>query len=639
MQKYYQVFLSSITNGFREIRVKLINEIIKQDRFFPIAMEFMTSDDNTYDMLYNYMKSSDICILFLSQNTGSKIGKGINYISNNYVKNAIDDYKKHTYIDNAEDLSYTELEYAIARYLNIKILAFVEDSVVEQCESENATSDLQRFYNSLRERAGYTQWSKEPECSEVINALNRFVNNHTELKGWIREDDSNIFKSATNAGIVDISLDGILSREKLRTWITQSTVLRMCYTTGRSFIVTNGDVLSDFVANGGNIQLLCCKPYSNELFDIQNIEEKIYGDRQQIHREFTDVYSELINIYNMAKAKGTAHKNIGKIEVGFLSTLLRSSFLIFENTSNNKKTGWFTITLPPAKSRETVSFEIISNDESVSSNNLILRTINHFNSIWNYAISKDEVFLIGSQNDALKDISDQNPKKYWEEKEKIAVFNTKKRKRNRKVLIEVAAQHPLTDGLYPNEEFAARLDMAILLYYEKKNKGYDAEIYVPGSLHLDYDGVPDDCSLSRAGCDYLVEKGIPVDCIHGEDWNDYFDESRFHKGVYNSADECFIASQFFLKNEHEFKELYSICSPNQLMRKTLFYIEFGVIPLVVTVPQINMYHNFFNELFSSVTKVIESDHSWQGEFSEEAIRTRKERLPGYKETISEQFSN
>ena len=215
--------------------------------------------------------------------------------------------------------------------------------------------------------------------------------------------------------------------------------------------------MSDFVANGGNIQLLCCKPYSNELFDIQNIEEKIYGDRQQIHREFTDVYSELINIYNVAKAKGTAHKNIGKIEVGFLSTLLRSSFLIFENTSNNKKTGWFTITLPPAKSRETVSFEIISNDKSVSSNNLILRTINHFNSIWNYAISKDEVFLIGSQNDALKDISDQNPKKYWEEKEKIAVFNTKKRKRNRKVLIEVAAQHPLTDGLYPNEEFAARL--------------------------------------------------------------------------------------------------------------------------------------------------------------------------------------
>lgn len=308
--------------------------------------------------------------------------------------------------------------------------------------------------------------------------------------------------------------------------------------------------------------------------------------------------------------------------------------MIFESDSDVDKKGWFTITLPPAKSRETVSFEIISNENFSSKNNLMHRTINHFNSIWDYALSKGEIFKISSQNDDFKEVSDQDLENYWRNKEKNAILNTKKRKRNRKILIEVAAQHPLKDGLYPNEEFAARLDVAILLYNQKSNKGYAVEIYVPGSLHLDFDCVPDEHSLSQAGLEYLVEKGIPVDCIHGDDWNNYFDESRYHKGVYNSADECFIASKFFLENEDEFKELYSICSPNQLIRKTLFYFEFGVMPLIITVPQMDMYHNFFDELFINATHVIKSDHSWQGEFSEEAIRTRKERFPKYKESIN-----
>ena len=63
------------------------------------------------------------------------------------------------------------------------------------------------------------------------------------------------------------------------------------------------------------------------------------------------------------------------------------------------------------------------------------------------------------------------------------------------VLIEVAAQHPLIDGLFPNEEFEKRLQTAIELYRENKAKGISTKIYVPGSLHMDK-GVADKRSLS-----------------------------------------------------------------------------------------------------------------------------------------------
>ncbi len=219
--------------------------------------------------------------------------------------------------------------------------------------------------------------------------------------------------------------------------------------------------------------------------------------------------------------------------------------------------------------------------------------------------------------------------KYWKEKEQAAILNMRRRKRNKNILIEVAAQHPLKDGLTPDTEFAARLDRAAELYHSKTAEGYGVKIYVPGSLHLDLDGVPDEVSLSEAGCAYLAEKGIPGDRLFGNEQNDRFDGERCHKGVYNTADECFVASKIFFSEEEAFGQLYCICSPNQLMRVNLFYIEFGIIPSVITVPTSNMFHNFLNELFESVPYILEKDRDYQSETSEEAIRTRKERLPGY----------
>lgn len=110
----------------------------------------------------------------------------------------------------------------------------------------------------------------------------------------------------------------------------------------------------------------------------------------------------------------------------------------------------------------------------------------------------------------------------WKEKEMEAKCKSKGRKNlYKKVLIEVAAQHPLKKGKFPGEEYAKRLDIACELIDE------DTYIYLPGSLHI-----PDEMPLSEAGKEYLLKKGVPEDRIITTE-----DEA------YNSTDECEIASR------------------------------------------------------------------------------------------------
>ena len=160
----------------------------------------------------------------------------------------------------------------------------------------------------------------------------------------------------------------------------------------------------------------------------------------------------------------------------------------------------------------------------------------------------------------------------WKEKEMEAKFKTKGRKNlYKKILIEVAAQHPLREGKFPGEEYAKRLDIACELM------GEDVYIYLPGSLHI-----PDKISLSEAGKEYLLKKGVPEDRI-------IITEDE----VYNSTDECKVASRILLENE--FAELICICSPAQLMRKALSYISFGVYPSFRIASCEELFHSYVEE--------------------------------------------
>lgn len=189
------------------------------------------------------------------------------------------------------------------------------------------------------------------------------------------------------------------------------------------------------------------------------------------------------------------------------------------------------------------------------------------------------------------------------------------------VLIEVAAQHPLLDRVSPNEEFGLRLDLGEGLYRKFTEEGKEVKIYVPGSRHSE-DGIDDEVSLSVAGARYLIDKGVPGGDIFSDDANEKY---KPEEGVYNSSDECFVASELF--RDLGFGDLHCVCSPIQVARKALSYIAFGVMPVFHTVSARRMFHNFADETFLYVPRLLEDGTGLQGEGSAESQRLRDERVP------------
>jgi hypothetical protein len=176
----------------------------------------------------------------------------------------------------------------------------------------------------------------------------------------------------------------------------------------------------------------------------------------------------------------------------------------------------------------------------------------------------------------------------------------------------------LIDGVRPNDEFRSRLERGKELFEDYIIQGH-TEIYVPGSRHT-FRGHADQVSLSQAGMSYQVELGVPSGAIRGEDLNYRY---KGLDGVYCSADECFVTASYF--KDANFGVLVSVVSPAQMVRKTLHYLQFGVIPLNFTVPVLNGFHDFLDELFEIIPRVLITDSTLQD--GSEARRLRDERKP------------
>ncbi|MFG2936583.1 hypothetical protein [Streptomyces sp. NPDC048282] len=209
----------------------------------------------------------------------------------------------------------------------------------------------------------------------------------------------------------------------------------------------------------------------------------------------------------------------------------------------------------------------------------------------------------------------------WDEKLHQAQALMAARRGRPSALIEVAAQHPLVDGVRPNEEFEARLDRAHELYAQLIADGLSVEMYVPGSRHM-FRGITDKISLSQAGSHYLITCGIPAAHIRGEDLNHRY---KGADGCYNSADECFVTASHF--KDGAFGTLLAVLSPGQLHRKMLHYIQFGVLPLPYTAPTLASFHNYVHEAFVELPHVLFEDPDLQGPNSVKANRLRRERRP------------
>lgn len=145
------------------------------------------------------------------------------------------------------------------------------------------------------------------------------------------------------------------------------------------------------------------------------------------------------------------------------------------------------------------------------------------------------------------------------------------------ILMVSTSQHPLIKDIYGKRtlvghEFKERLDKIYQISKMCKDQLY--EFYIPASIHKDDNGIVDDISTSSAAENYLIFLGINPDVIHGDDLNLKY---KGDDGVYNSADESFVATQYFKDNE-KFKDIIVACSPDQQLRWELHSVANGVLP-------------------------------------------------------------
>lgn len=541
--------------------------------------------------------------------------------------------------------SYCFYEMSIARYLQAsgrKIILIVQNESVAQRIDDIFPSKTFLHINAMLGNAASTlvkNLGYEEEMREAFqNFFHALCNAETVIGtpyiGMLRKDYEQKYEFVEKYGIKKISFDYPATPDIAKKELANAEEIYFVSTTGSGFLKTYKEILSTGVANGCNLSLIISD--KNSLFgsDVADIEafaanadykQLKENNETRITSEFQATFQYLNEIFVAANKSGTA----GKIYCASCYTLIRQTALIAKKR-NGDYWGWITCTMPPVRSADqTMSILFEGNSKNIL-----------VNDVWKYSTTlfdlakhrggvievdgihfPEKLDLKAGHEDFEGMLKDKEA--YWEERYRVARnYMAQREDMFSGVLIEVAAQHPLKKLKEPNKEFEARLNKAIELYHKYVELEYEVMIYVPGSRHQ-FDGIADKVSLSEAGTQYLLDKGIPAECLLGDKENKRY---KGVHGVYNSADECFVASEIFKKGP--FEKLICVCSPNQIMRKTMLYIEFGCVPLCYGVTVESMYHkNVVEEIFQSLNRVLYVDHSWQDETSEWFQYFRNTRRP------------
>lgn len=195
-----------------------------------------------------------------------------------------------------------------------------------------------------------------------------------------------------------------------------------------------------------------------------------------------------------------------------------------------------------------------------------------------------------------------------------------------RVLLVIGAQHPLEDGLWPNEEFSTRLIAGIERAKELAALGLLVHIYIPGSRHMDK-GVADELSLGAAGQHFVASNELPDGVVlHSDDLTEYYKPGT---GVYNSGDEAFVSASFFMDSP-EFGAMEVILGPGQAERWRMHAIAQGVSPTIHTVtPESGQtYHGNLHAAETAILAYTQYlDPTWQHERSFMGNTTRLFRKP------------
>ncbi len=379
------------------------------------------------------------------------------------------------------------------------------------------------------------------------------------------------------------------TRAEINEMFSEANMIKMIFVSGTHFLKENENNIKGALKRGARVQVLIARPTSEFIKDIEHMENDHMVNGARLRKKDDHIDAEILEVIDLFKDS--------KLELRFYDTEYRLPFKLAYYPNGMVK-AWLTMSLPPYKS--TQSFVLRGKRASiieVEGLHFVEMMETHFDSVFAHALEVEDV------------LNEYYAYTNYKKKEAKAFENMLKAKDNNGILIEVAAQHPLIEGRFPNEEFKRRLDRAFDLYQKLCGQNEDVKIYVPGDVHYD-----DKISLSLAGVNYLKEKGIATRDLYGQEKNDEYSED----GVYNSSDECYVAAKIFF--DEKMKELYCVCSPAQLERKALSYIRFACLPHFIAVDVDDMYHSYVDEAFFKIPTMLN-----ERSFRQEMDKTHTER--------------
>ncbi len=562
--------------------------------------------------------------------TGVMAGEGIMARINHEISRS--DYFLPIITENYVRSIYCMYELSIAAYLQgqkkIKLIPIVANrSIYDRVNAILSQPDI-LYIDARMEKAPQVffqafDWVSSREESlvkEILSELSEQTSSHRNYIGMDRDTYSNILEYCQKYGIKQIK-STTLPSDILKAKVIAAKEVVLLSTTGASLIKSLcTDAFPEALAKGCKISVLLPNQHSDFCRDVAEIERPEESEENMLRlvQEFSDAMGYLKDALHTAKSRAQGEVK-GSIDCFCSHNLLRQTVLLVKN-QDDTLWAWVSLTMPPKRTIDgTPSMEV---EGKLEEGSLAYLLWNHCRSIISVSRRRGSCFSMDGNKKGPFFFETSHAKEYWTEKYKIASENMEQRKDQYEcALIEVAAQHPLKKKKLPGEEFKRRLDAAISIYEELTDSGIEAMFYIPGSRHR-HNGVDDLVSLSSAGREYLIGKGIDPQLIYGDDMNDKYKGAA---GVYNSADECYVASKIFM--DGEFDRLICVCSPFQIFRKTLFYYEFGVVPHCYGIPAEKMYHSVLNELFENLNSVIYNDHSWQDPAGEAFNHFRRERMP------------
>lgn len=559
-------------------------------------------------------------------------------------------FDSHKYFDFDTQLLYTDdipkeealtgIPFRILEYLAKNApLPLSCDQIRQECwENDNGTGDVPYHISVLREyiedikikvTRKYTYIvtrDKKYYCSIkltsdfISDGTNSFITDELECDNNSVDYLISPLDYCKQRGIKGF-LDSGLAPQVLIKNLKNKTNIYILTTTGANLITAlSSDFIADSLVHGTSFTILLPNKYSEFINDVADIETPY--DKELSRDAFATQFENIIKTIKreVLKAQNLSNQStVGSVYIGCAFTYLRQTIIMGINET--EVWGYQSMTMPPARTiNGTTSFVFSGN---INENTIAKRTYNHINALIDEAkhrFSFFEVTELINPSTFNFGLEKTNARTYWESLYRKADINMKIHMQYEDELIEVAAQHPLNHG-EPDSEFKERLNFAFELYNKLRKGNRRVGIYIPGSVHT-ANGIQDQYSLSFAGVKYLTKLGIPIESLLGDEYNQKY---KGENGVYNSADECYVASQIFLNGKYKY--IHVVCSPNQMLRKQLFYISFGVIPLFHTVPNNNPAHDLIYELFEAIPDVIYNDHTWQDDDSPNAIRTRNERKP------------